>query len=139
MSNKDLEIAGCRAFICPNMDLLEKWAKRLELSNLVIDQAKAISNEYIKRTYHSPKYRSVKPMIAACIYIASIICNERRTQGEIHDVSNVSPRSICKWYVTIFNELSKKREDLYGKKIDFWQDIGVLCTMKGQTIQLELS
>jgi transcription initiation factor TFIIIB Brf1 subunit/transcription initiation factor TFIIB len=139
MSNKDLDIAGCRTFICPNMNLLEKWAKRLELSDLVIVKAKTMSNEYIKRTYHNPKYASIKPVIAACIYIASIIWNEKRTQKEIRNVSNVSYRSIGKWYITIYDELCKKREDLYGKKIDFWKDVGALDAMKGNSTQFDLS
>lgn len=137
MTNKELDIAGCRTFVCPNMDLLNQWARRLKLSDTVLEKAKAITNEYVKRTYHRPKYTSIKPVLAACLYIAAIICGERRTQEEIHKISRVSHRSICKWYMAVYDELCKKRENLHGNVIDFWKETGAIGAMKDQPIQFD--
>lgn len=102
---KGLEREGCKVFVCPNISLIYEFCKRLNLTDAVAECAKEMAIDYFKKTYHSPKYSSAKPVIIACIYIASITKNEPKNQLELGEICGCSYFSIRKWYRAVADEL----------------------------------
>src|SRR3972149_6869005 len=79
---KELEIQGCRKFVCPNLCLLDEKGKELNLKEETIKRSKNIAIDYFKKTYHNPNY-SAKKVLAAILYIASILEGEKKSQKNI--------------------------------------------------------
>ena len=105
---KDLDKKGCKAFVCPNLSLIDKKGKELQLKDATIKKAKDIAVEYFKKTYHRPHYSSVKYLLPAFIYIASILENERRTQWDVANIFGMTITTIRKWYRDISDVLDIK-------------------------------
>ena len=114
---KDLEAQACKVFVCPNLKLIDIRGQELDLQDTTIQKAKDIARDYFKKTYHHPKYSSVRPILAACLYMASVIesghttngqldYSERRTQLEVRGVFGYqSAQAIRKWFYEIRDEL----------------------------------
>ena len=105
MTVRELEILGCKAFVCPNLGLIEEKGKELGLREGTINKAKDIAIMYFKKTYHMPHYSSAKYLLPSFIYIASMIEGERKTQIHIADVFGISYCTIRKWYSRIIDTL----------------------------------
>lgn len=106
---KDLEIQGCKIFICPNLGMIDIKGKETNLSEKAINRAKDLANEYVKRTYQRPHYSSIKNLIPAFIYIASIIedgWDDRKTQFEISQAFGTTECTVRKWYKDVIEILS---------------------------------
>lgn len=115
MTNKELEIQGCKVFVCPNLKMIYEKGNELLLSEITTKKAEDLAVRYFKKTYHTPKYTSAKFLLPAFIYIASIfesqkkgLEHERRTQREIAAVFGITESVIRKWYSEITNELNIK-------------------------------
>lgn len=105
MTAKELEMLGCRTFVCPNLSLIDEKGKELGLREETIKKAKDIAISYFKKTYHRPPYSSAKHLLPSFIYIASVVERERRTQTDIADVFGMSHSTIRKWYNGIIDAL----------------------------------
>lgn len=106
MVNKELELKACKLFVCPNLNIIDIICKELDFENDdVAKKAKELAIEYLKKTYHKPKYSHVKFILPACVYLASILNGEHRTQSEISSVANCCTSSITKWWNDIADEL----------------------------------
>ena len=108
MTNKELEIKGCKIFVCPNLKMIDDKGKELGLREHTIKRANKIAVEYIKKTYGAPRYSSIKSLIPAFIYISSILENDRRIQKDIAKVFGCSTTLITKWYLDIYHELEQE-------------------------------
>jgi transcription initiation factor TFIIIB Brf1 subunit/transcription initiation factor TFIIB len=95
---KELEIQGCRTFVCPNINLIEEKGKELLLKDSTIKRAKDMAIGYFKKTYSRPHYSSAKHLLPAFIYVASILEGDRRFQKEIAEVFGTTNVTITKWY-----------------------------------------
>lgn len=106
MDKKELEIQGCRTFVCPNISLIEEKGKELLLKDSTIKRAKELAVEYFKKTYKSPRYSSAKHLLPSFLYVASILEGERRFQKEIADVfGTTNVTTIKKWYRDIIETM----------------------------------
>lgn len=106
MVNKELELKACKLFVCPNLNSINIICKELDFENDdVAKKAKELAIEYLKKTYHKPRYTHVKFIIPACVYLACIVKGERRTQSEISSVANCCTALITKWWNDIADEL----------------------------------
>lgn len=117
---KELEIQGCRTFVCPNISLIEEKGKELLLKDSTIKRAKDMAIEYFKKTYHRPHYSSAKHLLPAFIYIASVLEGERRFQKEVAEAFGTANVTITKWYrdivetmglTIIFNDAAADKRD----------------------------
>lgn len=70
MVNKELEKEACHTFVCPNISLIDEACKKVGISPEIIETTKDLAVEYFKRTYHRPRYGSVKLLLPAFLYIA---------------------------------------------------------------------
>jgi|SRR3972149_7124223 len=109
---KELEIQGCRKFVCPNLCLLDEKGKELNLKEETIKRSKNIAIDYFKKTYHNPNY-SAKKVLAAILYIASILEGEKKSQKDIGKKFGVTVVTINKWYhnVMIILDIKKLEEE----------------------------
>ena len=114
---KDLDRQACRTFVCPNLALMDKRGRELELKEVTIKRAKDMAVEYFRKTYQTPHYSSAKSLLPAFIYMASIIEDDRRTQWDVEKVYKVSSATIRKWYKDISDVLDIKI--ISGKEIRF--------------------
>ena len=105
---KELEKQACKTFVCPNLSLIDKKGRDLQLNDATIKRAKDLAIEYFKKTYRDHHYSSVKYLLPAFTYIATIIEGERRTQWEIENVYGVTRVTIRKWYLDILGILDIK-------------------------------
>lgn len=103
---KELEIQGCRTFVCPNLSLINERGKDLNLKEETIERAKNLAVEYFKKTYHRPHYSSAKHLLPAFIYVASILEGEKIYQTDVAKVFGMSHSTIRKWYHDITDTLS---------------------------------
>lgn len=94
---KDLEIRACKEFICPNLYLIEQKGKELYLSDETIKRAKDLTIEYLKKTYHTPRYSHIKYLLPSFLYIASIIDGDRRFQDQVAEAFGISTKTMRKW------------------------------------------
>jgi transcription initiation factor TFIIB len=85
-------------------DYISRFCSLLSLSSNV--QIKAI--EILKKALNKELVSGRGPtgMAAAAIYIASVLCQERRTQREVSEVSSVTEVTIRNRYKEIVNELN---------------------------------
>ena len=110
----ELELMGCKKFICPNISLIDEKGKELGLRDVTIRKAKDIAVEYFRKTYHSPRYSSVRHVLPAMVYIASKLERDKITQKDIANGFDVSHCTINKWYKDVMKVLGietlKKRK-----------------------------
>lgn len=97
MTIKELEIQGCRTFVCPNISIIEEKGKELSLKDGTIKRAKELAMKYFKDTYRKPHYSSAKHLLPSFICIASIMEGDKRFQKEIADVFDTTNVTIVKW------------------------------------------
>lgn len=105
MTVKELEIQGCRTFVCPNLSLIEEKGKDLELRDTTIKRAKDMAIRYFKETYHMPHYSSVRHVLPAFIYIAAILEGEKRGQRDVAVAFGTTNVTIRKWYRYVIDTL----------------------------------
>ncbi|MEF8847966.1 MAG: transcription initiation factor IIB [Candidatus Thermoplasmatota archaeon] len=89
----------------PN-DYVSRFCSKLKLSNDVVTKTNDILKKAIKQELTNG--RGPTGMAAATIYIACIICGERRTQREIAEVSHVTEVTIRNRYKEIAEKLDIK-------------------------------
>ena len=94
---KDLEIQGCRKFVCPNISLIEEKGKELSLKDGTIKRAKELAMKYFKDTYRKPRYSSARYLLPSFICVASIIEGDKKFQKEIAEVFGTTNVTITKW------------------------------------------
>ena len=85
------------------LDYISRFCSVLQLSNDVELKSAEIVKELISQDLDSG--RGPTGIAAAAIYIASIICHERRTQKEVADVSGVTEVTIRNRYKEIAKQL----------------------------------
>ena len=56
---KELEKQACKTFVCPNLSLIDKKGRGLQLNGATIKRAKDLAIEYFKKTYRDHHYSSV--------------------------------------------------------------------------------
>lgn len=110
MTTKELEMQGCRTFVCPNISLIDEKGKALFLKDRTIKRAKELTIEYFKKTYRKPRYSSAKHLLPAFIYIASVLEGERRFQKEIAEVFGTTNITVAKWYRDIVETMKLEVE-----------------------------
>jgi len=78
--------------------LIQKYCNELNLSQDVISKAQEVCDKSLEH-----KLGNIKPHIfaASAIYIASILCNERRTQANIAEVAQIGTTTIRNTYKKI--------------------------------------
>ena len=108
MDNKELEIQGCRTFVCPNISLIDEKGKELLLKDKTIKRAKELAIKYFKDTYHRPHYSSARHLLPAFICIASVLEGERVFQKEVAEVFGTTNVTITKWYRDIVDTMELK-------------------------------
>lgn len=94
---KELEIQGCRTYVCPNISLIEEKGKELLLRDETIKRAKELAIKYFKDTYSKPNYSSARYLLASFIHIASVMEGDDRSQKEIVEVFGTSNVTVTKW------------------------------------------
>lgn len=97
MTIRELEIQGCRTFICPNISLIDEKGKELSLKEETIKRAKELAMKYFKDTYRKPHYSSARHLLPSFICVASIMEGDNRFQKEIADVFGTTNVTITKW------------------------------------------
>ena len=105
MGRKELDIQGCRIFVCPKLDLIDEKGKELLLKDETIKRAKDLAIKYFKDTYHRPHYVSARHLLPSFLYIASVLEGERRFQKEIIEVFGTTNVTITKWYRDIVDTM----------------------------------
>lgn len=141
MTAKELEILGCKTFVCPNLSIIDEKGKELGLSEKTIKKAKDIAISYFKKTYRRPPYSSAKCLLPSFIYMASIIENERRSQTSIADMFGMSHSTIRKWYVNIIKTLDTmiheedKDPGMIGTFVEEIDKEGKALQLKEETIE----
>jgi transcription initiation factor TFIIIB Brf1 subunit/transcription initiation factor TFIIB len=94
---KELEVQGCRKFVCPNISLIDEKGKELSLKDRTIKRAKELAMKYFKDTYRKPHYSSARHLLPSFICIASIMEGDKRSQKEIAEVFGTTNVTITKW------------------------------------------
>lgn len=105
---KELEIQGCRKFVCPNLSLIDEKGRELNLREDTIKRSKDMAIEYFKKTYHKPHYSSARHVLPGIVYIVSILEGDRRSQGDIVKIFDVSHKTITRWYRDVMDTLNIK-------------------------------
>ena len=85
-------------------DYVSRFCSQLTLSSEVQIKAREILKKALIKELVSG--RGPTGMAAAAIYIASVLCQERRTQREVSEVSSVTEVTIRNRYKEIVNELN---------------------------------
>jgi transcription initiation factor TFIIB len=85
-------------------DYLPRFCNKLKLSKKTQDKAKEIIEKASEKELTSGK--SPSGVAAATIYMAAILCDERRTQAEVADISGVTEVTIRNNYKVLSNELN---------------------------------
>lgn len=98
MISEDLETKGYEVFVYPSLTIINQRGKELGLKDETIRDAQELASEYIKKTYHEPRYSHIKFLLPAFIYIAAIRNDDRKTQYKIAQVFGTTESSIRKWY-----------------------------------------
>lgn len=108
MIPENLETQAYELFVYPNLVLIDKNCKKLGLKDETIKYAKDLAIEYIKKTYHQPRYSHIKFLLPAFVHIASILNDDRRTQRDIAEAFGVTSTLIRKWYLHIVEIMNIK-------------------------------
>lgn len=101
MTSEDLETKAYDLFVYPNLLTIDIRGKELRLKDETIKHAKDLAIEYIKKTYHQPRYSHIKFLLPAFVYIAAILDDDRRTQNEVAQAFGVTESSVRKWYLHV--------------------------------------
>jgi len=111
-------VEGCKVFVCPNLSLIDIKGKELGLSEDAIKESKELAITYLKKTYHHPKYSSIKKVLPSFIYITGILRynqkglrgsgdrGDHRTQRDVAKVFGCSEANLRKWNMQITTELN---------------------------------
>lgn len=94
---RELEIQGCRAYVCPNINLIDEKGKELSLKEGTIKRAKELAMKYFKDTCRKPHYSSARYLLPSFICVASIMEGDNRFQKEIAEVFGTTNVTIVKW------------------------------------------
>jgi hypothetical protein len=105
---KNLEINGCRIFVCPNLNMMETKCKELNIREDIIERAKSMALEYFKKTYHKPHYSSARHVMPAIVYIACVLEGYKISKVEIAKMFSTSTVTIRKWQTDIMEILDIK-------------------------------
>ncbi|MDP2755655.1 MAG: hypothetical protein Q8P40_14875 [Nitrospirota bacterium] len=108
---QELEILGCRTFVCPNLKIIDEKCKELHLRKDTIEKAKDLALQYFKKTYKSPRYSSAKHLLASFVYIAVKLKCEKRYHYEIEEAFGTNHVTINKWYHDIVETLDIEVDD----------------------------
>ncbi len=103
--NKDLEVRACKEFVCPNLGLIDKKCKELYLDDQIIKKAKDLAIEYLRKTYHTPRYSHIKYLLPSFVYLASILGGDRRSQNELAIAFGITITTMRKWNDDIMDTL----------------------------------
>jgi len=110
---KDLEMEGCKKYICPNLNLIDLKGRELKISDKAIKRARDLADQYVKKTYQRPHYPSIKRVIPAFIYVASILeddWKDRKTQLEVSEAFETTEGTVRKWYRDIIETLNIRKD-----------------------------
>lgn len=102
---KNLEMKGCRTFICPNLSLMEKKCKELNIREGIIERSKSIAFEYFKKTYHKPHYSSARHVMPAIVYVAYMLEGDKLSKVKMAKMFSTSTVTIRKWQMDIMEVL----------------------------------
>lgn len=105
---KELEKQGCKAFVCPNISLIDDVCKEYNISENIIKTAKNIAIEYFKKTYHNPPFSSAMHVLPSAFYMASRLEGRKMSQIDVGHMFNVSHVTVKKWYENIMFVLDIK-------------------------------
>ncbi|MHC1579534.1 MAG: hypothetical protein ACXQTZ_02615, partial [Candidatus Alkanophagales archaeon] len=100
---KELEI---RLPVASPAEYINRFCKRLKLKDETREKAMEIVREAVKREIISGK--GPIGVAAAAIYIASILCNDKRTQKDVASATGVTEVTIRNRYKELVNELRIK-------------------------------
>lgn len=103
--SKYLKTQGYKTFVCPNLELIGIKGKELNLDDKTIKNAEDLTIRYIRKTYHMPRYSSIKYLLPSFIYIASILDDNRMSQRKIAKAFRSSSATIRKWNSDIIDVL----------------------------------
>lgn len=103
---KELELLGCKTFVCPNISLIDEKCSDTDIRKDIIERAREIAIDYFKKTYHNPRYSHAKFVLPATVYIACRLKGKKRTQEDIGNMFGVSHMIVKKWYKDIMGELN---------------------------------
>lgn len=90
------------------IDEIEREGIALSLRHETIEKAKTLTLKYVDIADTNKYFPYVKQLLPAFIYTASVIENDKRTQYEISEVSDVKESVISKWYNDILRVLNMK-------------------------------
>jgi transcription initiation factor TFIIIB Brf1 subunit/transcription initiation factor TFIIB len=109
MSNlKELEMQGCKTFVCPNLSLMEEKCKESNIREDIIERSKSMAIEYFRKTYHEPHYSSARHVIPAIVYIACCLEGDKRSKTDIAKMFDTSHITVRKWQIDIMEVLDIK-------------------------------
>jgi len=94
---RELEIHGCRTYVCPNISLIDVKGKELSLKDGTIKRAKELAIKYFKDTYSRPHYSHAKYLLPSFICIASIMEGDYILQKKLAKVFGTTNATIVKW------------------------------------------
>lgn len=106
MDNGELEAIGCKTFACSSLNLIDEKGKELGLRDSTIKRAKDMASEYLKKTYHRPRYSSVIYLLPSFVHIASILEEDPILKSKIMNVFGSSGPTITKWDKDIIDTLN---------------------------------
>jgi transcription initiation factor TFIIIB Brf1 subunit/transcription initiation factor TFIIB len=98
MTSTDLETKAYEVFVYPNLSIIDIKGKKLKLKDETIKHAQELAIEYIKKTYHQPRYSHIKFLLPAFVYIAAILDDDRRTQYDVAQAFGITESSVRKWF-----------------------------------------
>lgn len=111
MDKDELEAIGCKTFACPSLALIDEKGKELGLKDSTIKKAKDMAIEYLKRTYHRPRYSSIIHLLPSFVHIASIVEEDDVTKNRITDAFGSSGPTMTKWDKDIMDTLNIRITD----------------------------
>jgi transcription initiation factor TFIIIB Brf1 subunit/transcription initiation factor TFIIB len=103
--NKELELRACKEFVCPNIGTIDNNCKELDLNDNIIKKAKEMAIEYLKKTYHAPRYSHIRYLLPSFVYLASILEGNKRSQMEIAMIFGITITTMRKWNDDIIDTL----------------------------------
>lgn len=106
---EELEMQGCKTFICPNLSIMEEKCKEANIETNIIERSKSMAIEYFRKTYRRPHYSSARHVIPAIVYIASILEGDKRSKVKIAKAFGVSHVTIRKWQSDVMEVLDIKK------------------------------
>lgn len=99
---------GIRILPTSPVDYINRFAAELKLSQRTVSKALEILDRATKREITSG--RGPMGVAAATLYVASLICGEKRTQREVADVAGVTEVTIRNRYKELIEKLNLEEE-----------------------------